>query len=91
MTATALQFDFDAPARRLPVRRTAALTLVGGDSPVAPGRGLTFDDVLVEGWERLRAGRTAGCPVCGSAMSAVPARAGGAPSGHCGGCGSTLG
>jgi hypothetical protein len=91
MTATALQFDFDAPARRLPVRRTPSLTLVGGDRPVAAGRGLTFDDVLVEGWERLRAGRAAGCPVCGSAMSAVPARAGGAPSGHCGDCGSTLG
>lgn len=81
MTATALQFDFDAPARRLPVRRTASLTLVGADSPAAAGRGLTFDDVIVERWEGLRAGRAAGCLVCGTRMSAC---------GACGACGSTL-
>jgi hypothetical protein len=81
MTATALQFDFDAPARRLPVRRRASLTLVGADRPAAAGRGLTFDDVIVERWESLRAGRAAGCLVCGTRM-ATP--------GPCGSCGSTL-
>jgi hypothetical protein len=83
MTATALQFDFDfdAPARRLPVRRPTALTLVSSDSPAAVGRGLTFDDVIVERWEGLRAGRTAGCLVCGEPM---------ARPGRCGGCGSSL-
>jgi hypothetical protein len=91
MTATALEFDFDAPARRLPVRRTASLTLVSVDGPAAAGRGLMLDDVLVERWECLCAGRAAACLVCGSTMTAVPARAGGAPSGRCGGCGSTLG
>jgi hypothetical protein len=83
MTATALQFDFDfdAPARRLPVRRPTALTLVSSDSPAAVGRGLTFDDVIVERWEGLRAGRTAGCLVCGEPMAHV---------GACGACGSSL-
>jgi hypothetical protein len=81
MTATALQFDFDAPARRLPVRRTASLTLVGGDRPAAAGRGLTLDDVIVERWERLRAGRSAGCVVCGQPTTAR---------GACGSCGSSL-
>jgi hypothetical protein len=81
MTATALQFDFDAPARRLPVRQRASLTLVSTDRPAAAGRGLTFDDVIVERWESLRAGRTAGCLVCG-ARAAAP--------GPCGSCGSTL-
>jgi predicted nucleic acid binding AN1-type Zn finger protein len=83
MTATALQFDFDfdAPARRLPVRHATALTLVSSDSPVAAGRGLTLDDVLVERWERLRAGRSAGCLVCGQPTTAP---------GACGSCGSTL-
>jgi predicted nucleic acid binding AN1-type Zn finger protein len=81
MTATALQFDFDAPARRLPVRRATALTLVSSDSPVAAGRGLTLDDVIVERWERLRAGRSAGCLVCGEPTTAP---------GACGSCGSTL-
>ena len=83
MTATALQFDFDfdAPARRLPVRRPTALALVSSDSPVGAGRRLTFDDVLVERWERLRAGRAAACLVCGEAM-AVP--------GACASCGSSL-
>ena len=66
MTATALQFDFDfdAPARRLPVRRPSSLTLVSSDSPAAVGQGRTFDDVIVERWELLRAGRTSGCLVC---------------------------
>jgi hypothetical protein len=83
MTATALQFDFDfdAPARRLPVRRPASLTLVSSDSPAAAGRGLTFDDVIVERWERLRAGRSAACLVCGEPT---------APAGACGSCGSSL-
>jgi predicted nucleic acid binding AN1-type Zn finger protein len=83
MTATALQFDFDfdAPARRLPVRRPASLTLVGTDRPAAAGRGLTLDDVIVERWERLRAGRSAGCLVCGEPVSAA---------GACGSCGSAL-
>jgi len=81
MTATALQFDFDAPARRLPVRRPPALTLVSSDSPAAAGRGLTLDDVLVERWERLRAGRTAGCLVCGEPVAGPAA---------CGSCGSSL-
>jgi len=81
MTATALQFDFDAPARRLPVRRPTALTLVSSDSPAAAGRGLTLDDVLVERWERLRAGRTAGCLVCGEPVAGP---------GDCGYCGSSL-
>jgi hypothetical protein len=81
MTATALQFDFDfdAPARRLPVRRS--LTLVSADRPVAAGHGATLDDVIVERWESLRAGRAAGCLVCGSRMAAP---------GACGSCGSTL-
>jgi len=83
MTATALQFDFefDAPARRLPVRRPSSLTLVTSDRPAAAGQRLTLDDVLVERWERLRAGRPAGCVVCGEAMDAA---------GVCGGCGSAL-
>ena len=81
MTATALQFDFDAPARRLPVRRPSSLTLVSSDSPAAAGRGLTLDDVLVERWERLRAGRPAGCLVCGEPT---------AGHGACGSCGSAL-
>lgn len=83
MTATALQFDFDsdAPARRRPARRPAPLTLVSSDSPVAAGRGMTLDDVLVERWELLRAGRPAGCLVCGEPVS---------PRGACGACGSSL-
>jgi hypothetical protein len=83
MTATALQFDFDfdAPARRLPVRRPASLTLVTRDRPAAAGPRLTLDDVLVERWERLRAGRLAGCLVCGEPMHGV---------GACGSCGSSL-
>lgn len=83
MTATALQFDFDfdAPARRLPVRRPASLTLVTSDRPAPVGRGLTLDDLVVERWERLRAGRTAGCLVCGEPME---------PAGACRSCGSQL-
>jgi predicted nucleic acid binding AN1-type Zn finger protein len=81
MTATALQFDFDAPARRLPVRRPASLTLVSSDSPAAAGRRMTLDDVIVERWERLRAGRSAGCLVCGGPMAAP---------GACASCGSSL-
>jgi predicted nucleic acid binding AN1-type Zn finger protein len=83
MTATALQFDFDfdTPARRLPVRRPSALTLVSSDSPAAAGRGLTLDDVIVERWERLRAGRPAGCLVCGEPQTAT---------GACASCGSSL-
>jgi hypothetical protein len=83
MTATTLQFDFefDAPARRLPVRRASSLTLVTSDRPAAAGQRLTLDDVLVDRWERLRAGRPAGCLVCGEAMDAA---------GVCGGCGSQL-
>jgi hypothetical protein len=83
MTATALQFDFDfdAPARRLPVRRPASLTLVTSDRPAAVGRRLTFDEVIVERWEGLRAGRPAGCLVCGEPMDVA---------GSCGACGSTL-
>jgi hypothetical protein len=83
MTATALQFDFefDAPARRLPVRRPSSLTLVTSDRPAAAGQRLTLDDVLVDRWERLRAGRPAGCLVCGEAMDTA---------GVCGGCGSAL-
>jgi hypothetical protein len=40
MTATALQFDFDfdAPARRLPVRRPTALTLVSSDTSAPAAR-----------------------------------------------------
>jgi hypothetical protein len=81
MTATALQFDFDAPARRLPVRRPASLTLVSSDSPAAAGRRMTLDDVIVERWERLRAGRSAACLVCGEPM---------VPAGACGSCGASL-
>jgi hypothetical protein len=81
MTATALQFDFDAPARRLPVRRPASLTLVSSDSPAPAGRRMTLDDVLVERWERLRAGRSAACLVCGEPV---------APPGACGSCGASL-
>jgi len=81
MTATALQFDFDAPARRLPARSSASLSLVSGDRPAAAGRGLTLDDVIVERWERLRADRTAGCLVCGEPLTAP---------GACGSCGSSL-
>ena len=81
MTATALQFDFDAPARPQPVRRPTSLTLVSSDSPVPAGRRLTFDDLVVERWEHLRAGRAAGCLVCGEPMSAP---------GACGSCGSSL-
>jgi len=83
MTATALQFDFDlgAPERRRPARRPAPLTLVSSDSPAAAGRGLTLDDVLVERWEHLRAGRAADCLVCGEPMTAP---------GACGSCGSSL-
>ena len=83
MTATALQFDFDldAPARSEPGRRPAALTLVSSDSPATAGRGVTLDDVLVERWEHLRAGRAAGCLVCGAQMTAP---------GACGSCGSSL-
>jgi tRNA(Ile2) C34 agmatinyltransferase TiaS len=81
MTATALQFDFDAPARRQPARRPASLTLVSSDSPAAGGRGLTLDDLVVERWENLRAGRAAGCLVCGTTMTAP---------GACRSCGSSL-
>jgi hypothetical protein len=83
MTATALQFDFDfdAPARRLPVRRPSSLTLVSSDSPAAAGRGLTLDDVIVGCWERLRAGRSADCLVCGAKLHAA---------GACPSCGSSL-
>ena len=83
MTATALQFDFDldAPARPQPARRAAPLTLVSSDSPAAAGRGLTLDDLIVERWEHLRAGRSAGCLVCGAHMHAP---------GPCGACGSAL-
>ena len=83
MTATALQFDFDfdAPARRLPVRRPTSLTLVTSDRPAAVGRRLTFDDVIVERWEGLRAGRPAGCLVCGEPMDVA---------GTCCACGATL-
>ena len=81
MTATALQFDFDAPAREQPARRPTSLTLVSSDSPAAAGRGLTLDDLVVERWEHLRAGRAAGCLVCGASMTAP---------GACGSCGSTL-
>jgi hypothetical protein len=83
MTATALQFDFefDAPARRLPVRNPSSLTLVTSDSPAAVGRRLTFDDVIVERWERLRAGRAAGCLICDEPMDAA---------GACGSCGASL-
>ena len=83
MTATALQFDFefDAPARRLPVRRPSSLTLVTSDRPAAAGQRLTLDDVIVERWERLRAGRPAGCLVCGEQMDAA---------GSCRSCGSSL-
>jgi hypothetical protein len=83
MTATALQFDFDldAPARPQPARRPAPLTLVSSDSPAAAGRGVTLDDLVVERWETLRAGRTAGCLVCGAPMHAP---------GGCGACGSSL-
>jgi hypothetical protein len=42
---------------------------------------LTLDDVIVERWEHLRAGRTAGCLVCGEPMTAP---------GACGSCGSSL-
>ncbi len=92
MTATALQFDFDfdAPARRLPVRRAPSLTLVSGDGPVAAGQGMTFDDVLVDRWEGLRAGRPVGCLACGAPMAPRAARPGGGPSGSCASCGSTL-
>ena len=83
MTATALQFDFDfdAPARPEPARRPASLTLVSSDSPAAAGRRLTLDDLIVERWEHLRAGRAAGCLVCGEPMTAP---------GACGSCGSSL-
>lgn len=83
MTATALQFDFDldAPARTQPARRPASLTLVGSDSPAPAGRGLTFDDIVVERWEHLRSGRAAGCLVCGEQMRAP---------GACGACGASL-
>jgi tRNA(Ile2) C34 agmatinyltransferase TiaS len=84
MTATALQFDFDfdAPARRLPVRCPASLTLVtASDRPAAAGPRLTLDDVIVERWERLRAGRPAGCVVCGEAMDTA---------GACRSCGASL-
>ena len=81
MTATALQFDFDAPARRLPVRRPASLTLVSSDSPAAAGRRMTFDDLIVERWESLRAGHAVGCLVCGEPMTAPAA---------CASCGSSL-
>ena len=83
MTATALQFDFDfdAPGRELPARRPASLTLVSDDRPAAAGRGLTLDDVIVERWERLRAGGAAGCLVCGEPLAAP---------GACGACGSSL-
>ena len=69
MTATAVQFelDFDTP-------RPAKLTLVSHDRP-------TLDDVIVERWERLRAGRAAGCLVCGEPLTAL---------GPCGACGSSL-
>jgi tRNA(Ile2) C34 agmatinyltransferase TiaS len=81
MTATALQFEFDAPARRLPVRRAASLTLVTSDRQAAAGQRLTLDDVIVERWERLRAGRPAGCLVCGEAMDTA---------GACRSCGASL-
>ncbi|TML07448.1 MAG: hypothetical protein E6G41_04585 [Actinobacteria bacterium] len=83
MTATAFQLDFDidAPERRPPARHPAPLTLVSSDSPAAAGRGVTLDDVLVERWEHLRAGRAAGCLVCGAQMTAP---------GACGSCGSSL-
>jgi tRNA(Ile2) C34 agmatinyltransferase TiaS len=84
MTATAPQFEFaqfDAPARRLPVRRPSSLTLVTSDRPAAAGQRLTLDDVIVERWERLRAGRPAGCLVCGEQMAAA---------GSCRSCGSSL-
>jgi hypothetical protein len=42
---------------------------------------MTLDDVLVERWELLRAGRSAGCLVCGEPMSSL---------GACGSCGSSL-
>jgi hypothetical protein len=84
MTATALQFDFDfdAPAHPQPAQRPASLTLVSSDSPAAAGRRLTLDDLIVERWENLRAGRAAGCLVCGEPMHAP---------GACGACGSSLG
>jgi tRNA(Ile2) C34 agmatinyltransferase TiaS len=81
MTAAALQFEFDAPARRLPVRRAASLTLVTSDRQAAAGPRLTLDDVIVERWERLRAGRPAGCLVCGEAMDTA---------GACRSCGASL-
>ena len=83
MTATAFQLDFDidAPERRPPARHPAPLTLVSSDSPAAAGRGLTLDDVIVERWECLRAGRAAGCLVCGEPLTAP---------GACGSCGSSL-
>ena len=81
MTATALQFDFDAPARPQPVRRPTSLTLVSSDSRATAGRRLTLDDVVVERWENLRAGRSADCLVCGEPMTAP---------GACRSCGASL-
>ena len=83
MTATAFQLDFDidAPERRPPARHPAPLTLVSSDSPAAAGRGVTLDDVIVERWQHLRAGRAAGCLVCGEPMTAP---------GACGSCGASL-
>jgi hypothetical protein len=42
---------------------------------------MTLDDVIVERWERLRAGRSAACLVCGEPT---------VPAGACGSCGASL-
>jgi hypothetical protein len=44
-------------------------------------RGDSFEDVILEVWEDLEAGRHADCPVCGGSMSMVDG---------CGDCGSEL-
>jgi hypothetical protein len=55
------------------------------DPRTSDGGRLTLGQKLDSVWEGLLAAGAAGCPVCGARME----RSGG--SGHCGGCGSTLG
>jgi hypothetical protein len=70
-------------ARPQTVRDSASVYRRAGDEP-------TFERVVSGVWEELVAGRTVGCPVCGSGMA--PTRRGtlSPAEGGCEGCGSTL-
>ncbi len=56
----------------------------------------TLDELLVDAWEGIAAGRVVQCPVCDRGMrsdsreSAEPGEPGASPSGRCSSCGSEL-